>query len=126
MPHPSIFLRSNSPLPHGLNIKQEVLSEQWNALSEISSLDLVALLSAHRWLYIRMQKPHSCIGMAVTPDKATSSAILYGLHEMSTVFNAVEVEFGPVLRYGMIYFSRIILYSSQIQQDLPKAATKPA
>ena len=119
---PTIYLRSHSSLPTGLSIKQEILNMEWNSIEEISNLDLMALLHSHHWHYICIQRPHTCVGMAKTPQRATSRAIQQGLRQICPAFNAVEISPGLVSRFGSIYFAKVTLYSRQIQRGFPGVA----
>lgn len=113
----NVLLRNQIELPVGLKLATEEFREGWNFVRAGDAKRLGKKIQTRGWNFIKIAGGELRSGVGETSQLAIASALKLALRQVSTQFNAVEVEHIELTQYPWFFLARVKVYPYRIQED---------
>jgi hypothetical protein len=112
-----VYLRRQCQLPPNIDLQQNSVDEDWNAVADISGWDLNDRVLEQGWHCIWVSGQYSRVGIGRSPETAASKAVLATLHAVPPSWNAAEIDSISIASYMAFSVAKVTIHARQIQKD---------
>lgn len=122
----TMLLRDGAELPDSLKLVTEEFREGWNLVRSGDAHCLSRMIRRRRWHLLRIDEGSLRSGVGNTSQEAIASALKLALRQVSSRFNAAEVEHIQLKEYPWFFIAKVRVYPHQIQQSAVLSVTDAA
>jgi hypothetical protein len=112
-----VYLRQQCQLPPNIDLQQNSVDEEWNAVANMTGWDLNDRVLEQGWHCIWVSGPYSRVGIGRSPEEASSKAILATLNAVSASWNAAEIDSISIASYMAFSVAKVTIHARQIHKD---------
>ena len=120
----SVYLRKECQLPPNIDLQQNSVDEEWNAVAGITGWDLNDRVLQEGWHCIWVSGQYSRVGVGRSPEAASSKAVLATLNAVSASWNAAEIDSISIASYMAFSVARVTIHARHIQKSYILASSK--
>jgi hypothetical protein len=112
-----MFLRMECILPDGFDLRQEQFCEAWMSVEDMMSTALDARVRNAGWHFMWLEDAYSSSCIGLTEASAGAKAITHALNQVTSRFNAAELDSLKVSKYLGFVAVTATLHARQIQEQ---------